>query len=156
MQLPKSAFVFILFYIASNKAISQTDYNGGDNALSRTIQKALVDAELNITQNFFQLVAVEVKGGKLISIESLSNDTTGNFQIIREAIITATRSNWKRKKRRLVILIPFFFVKRNSEAPFAVHEWSKDHPRYLEAQRTVLLSPIHFLCEGERLRSKAP
>lgn len=100
-------------------------------------------------------MAVEVKGGKFISIESLNSDTTANFQIIRNAI-AATAGNWKRKKRRLVILIPFFFIKRNSEAPFTVNEWRKDHPKYLKAQPTVLFHPIYFLSEGKKMRSVAP
>ena len=150
---------YLLFFVlgfVGLTAASQTHYKGRDEALSRTIQKALIDSELNITQNAFHLVAVAVKEGKLLSIEPFSNDTTGNFQIIRNTLLTATTGNWKRKTRHLVILIPFFFVKRNSEAPFTANEWRKEHTNYLKAEQTVLLSPIYFLSEGQKIRSQAP
>lgn len=149
----KKTFVVVLLYITAFTAASQTYYKGVDNVLSRNIQKALIHSELNITENTFQLVTVEVKRGKLLSIITFSNDTTGNFPIIRQALTDATTGKWKRKRRRLVIIIPLFFIRRNSEAPFASDNWTHKNNHYSKQQHTILLPPLYLLSEGEKLRS---
>lgn len=144
----------ILSGIVSLVAASQSNrtfFKNGDQKLQLEIEQALRKSRLTILKSEFYLIGLHIKNRGAISVVGTSQDTSGNFQYLRDALLT-TKRGWTRRRRQRIILFPFFLIQVREDAPIITREWDPKESIKLRSKRMVLFEPIYILGGYEQKR----